>query len=385
MSGESKRSVDVLVVGAGVIGLAVAYELLLRGRSVTVVDRGRPGGGATQAAGGMLAPTSEAATESPLLLDFASDSLRRYGAFVRGLEQRTGIACGYRTEGTLWAALDRDDRAELRHAAATLAKRGLAVQELDGASMLALEPHLCPRVIGGFSIPGDHQLDPRRLSCALERALVLLRGSIHCGVTIDEVVARGGRVRGVCGRHADGRSFEAAAQEVVLAAGAWSLKTIRSPLGHIGLRPVKGQLVRLRGTSLLTRVVRTPRAYLVPRQDGELLVGATLEEVGFDSTPTAGAVRDLLRYGWEVLPAIDELELAEVSVGLRSAVDDQLPLIGASEIDGLFLAFGHFRNGVLLAPGTAYHLADWIEQGVAPPELEPFAPRRIAGTLARST
>lgn len=385
MSDESKRSVDVLVVGAGVIGLAVAYELLLRGRSVAVVDRGRPGSGATQAAGGMLAPISEAASESPLLLDFASDSLGRYGAFVRGLEERTGMACGYRTDGTLWAALDRDDRAELRHAAANLAGKGLAVDELDGASMHALEPHLSPRVISGLRIPGDHQVDPRRLSCALERAVLLLQGSIHSGVTIDEVVAHGDRVRGVRGRCADGQSFEAEGREVVLAAGAWSVNGIRSPLSHIGLRPVKGQLLRLRGAKLLTRVVRTPRAYLVPREDGELLVGASLEEAGFDTTPTAGAVRDLLRHGWEVLPGIDELELAEVSVGLRSAVDDHLPVIGASEIAGLFLAFGHFRNGVLLAPGTAHHLADWIERGVAPTALEPFAPRRIAGTLARSS
>jgi glycine oxidase len=171
----------------------------------------------------------------------------------------------------------------------------------------------------------------------------------------------------------------------VLAAGAWSTSGIRSPLSGIGLRPVKGQLVRVRGTRLLTRVVRTPRIYLIPREDGELLLGATMEEMGFDAEPTAGAVFDLLRHAREALPGIYELQWSEISVGLRSAVEDHLPVIGETATSGLYAAFGHFRSGILLAPATAHYLASWIADGRAPAELVPFAPARLAKSVPAPT
>jgi glycine oxidase len=149
---------------------------------------------------------------------------------------------------------------------------------------------------------------------------------------------------------------------------------------RVGLRPVKGQLVRLRGPRLLAHVVRTPEIYLVPRADGELVIGGTVEEMGFDVSPTAGAAMDLLRRGWEVLPAIYDCEVLEISVGLRPALEDQLPAIGATEMEGLYLAFGHFRNGILLAPATAHYLAEWLTAGREPEELRPFAPHRMRGT-----
>lgn len=366
----------VVVVGAGIIGLAVGYELQRRGCPVLLVDRGAAGAGATQAAGGMLAPISEAETDSPLLLRFGVESLTRYAAFVRGLESLTGHDCGYRREGTVWAALDHDDLAELRHLATTLRDKGLDAAEREGPAIRALEPHLSHRVVGGLIVGGDHQVDPRRLVRALVEAVRSLGGELQEGVSINAVVATGGRVEGLRGTGADGAAFEIEASRVVLAAGAWSTAGIRSPLAAVGLRPVKGQLVRLRGARLLTRVVRTPHVYLVPRADGELLVGATMEEMGFDTSATAGAALDLLRHAREVLPGIYDLELTEISVGLRSAVADHLPVIGAAETAGLFAAFGHFRNGVLLAPATAHHLADWIEHGSAPDALAPFAPAR---------
>ncbi|HKQ62282.1 MAG TPA: FAD-dependent oxidoreductase, partial [Candidatus Polarisedimenticolaceae bacterium] len=150
------------------------------------------------------------------------------------------------------------------------------------------------------------------------------------------------------------------------------------PIAAPPLRPLKGQLVRLRGPRLLHHLVRTPDVYLVARADGELLVGATMEEQGYDLRPTAGAVLELLRRGQELLPALDELELREISVGLRPAVDDHLPVVGESEVRGLFLALGHFRHGILLAPATAHYLAGWIEQGRPPAELAPFRPERLA-------
>jgi glycine oxidase len=216
------------------------------------------------------------------------------------------------------------------------------------------------------------------LTCALLGAIARLGGVVAGDRRVDEVEVRGGRVAGVRGA---GFLFEA--ERVILAAGAWSTRGIRSPLGRFGLRPVKGQLVRMTGERLLHRVVRTPRVYLIPRDDGELLLGATMEETGFDTSATAGAVLDLLRHGWEMLPGVYDLAFSEVSVGLRSATDDQLPVLGESEVPGLFLAFGHFRNGILLAPGTAELLAGWIDSGVAPRELEPFGPHRVTVRGAR--
>ncbi len=370
------RAEPAIVVGAGVIGLSVAYELARRGRGVVVLERERPGAGASGAAGGMLAPISEADVEEPCLIDLACDSLERYPGFVTGLERLTAAGCGLEREGTLWVALDRDDLGELERLAAVLRDKGLVTEPVGAAGARALEPHLSHRVTGGLRAAGDHQVDPRRLLRALEAAVAMLGGTIRIGARVTEIRQRGGRVAGVSGTWRDGAGFTFDAPVVVLAAGAWSCDGIRSPLAAPRLRPVKGQLVRLRGPRLLTRVVRTPRVYLVPRDGGELLVGATMEETGYDATPTAGAVLDLLRHGREAVPGIYDSELCEVSVGLRSALDDHLPVIGQSELPGLFLAYGHFRNGVLLAPATAHHLADWLERGEAPAALRPFVPGR---------
>ena len=188
-----------------------------------------------------------------------------------------------------------------------------------------------------------------------------------------ERIESGGQVSG---RRLDGTSFEVRAERVVLAAGAWG-EEISLPIAPPGLRPVKGQLVRLRGTALVRHVLRTPEVYLVPRATGELLVGATAEEMGFDIEPTAGAVLDLLRHAWELLPGIYDLELAEINVGLRPALMDHLPAIGPTESEGLFLALGHFRHGILLAPGTAHYLAELLHTGDEQAALEPFLPQRL--------
>lgn len=378
-----RRSAEHVVIGAGVIGLAIARELARRGGEVVVLDRGAGGAQATHAAGGMLAPVSEAEIEPAPLVEFGLDSLARYAGFVAALERETGLGCGLRSAGTLWAALDRDDLAELRHLADTLAARGLAARELTAEAVREIEPHLSHRVAGGLLVAAERQVDPRRLRSALREAVARLGASIDESAEVDEVVVRDGRVRAVRGRGRDGGELEVETPNAVVAAGAWSTTAIRSPLAAIGLRPVKGQLVRVRGTTLLGRVVRSPRVYLVPRADGELLLGATMEEMGFDAAPTAGATLDLLRHAWEVLPGVYDLELAEVSVGLRSAVDDHLPVVGATDTAGLWAAFGHFRNGVLLAPATAAYLADWIESGNPPPALRPFAPARLAPGAAR--
>jgi len=359
------------------IGLAVAFELLRSGRAVTVLDRGQPGHGATWAAGGMLAPVAEAETEEIDVVAFGRESLARYPEFVASVERIARTTVGHRTEGSLWVAVNRDDREELDRMEQILRSKSLEVERLTADRLLELEPHLSGRALGGLLLEHDHQVDPRRLTQALRLAVEGLGGRVFEGMTVDRIEERGGRIHAVGGTRADGVPFTWSGSEVVLAAGAWCFETIDVPLPNPGLRPVKGQLVRVRGTKLIDHVVRTPDVYLIPRSDGELLIGATMEELGYDETPSAGAVMDLLRHAWEVLPAVYDLELGEVSVGLRSAVEDHRPVIGATSVGGLFLALGHFRNGILLAPATAHHLSRWIVGGQQPDELGPFSPARL--------
>jgi glycine oxidase len=339
-----------------------------------VVERGEPARGATWAAGGMLAPVSEAEDEPPELIELGSDSLGRFPAFVAELERETGVDCGYRGDGTLWVAAHRDDAEELDRLAEVLEDKRLEVRRLDAEAVARREPRLSGRILGGLEVPADHQVDPRRLAQALVRS-VRARGRLVTGAAVRAVRPRDASGFETVLERRDGAVDTLASDEVVLAAGAWSFREIELPVEDPGLRPVKGQLVRLAGQELIRRVVRTPDVYLVPRGGGELLVGATVEEMGFDDSPTAGAVLDLLRHAFEVLPGIYDLAWIEVSVGLRPAVDDHLPVVGPTDVPGLYLAIGHFRNGILLAPATAHHLARCILEAQVPSELLPFRGR----------
>ncbi|MEV4285210.1 FAD-dependent oxidoreductase [Nonomuraea bangladeshensis] len=382
-----------VIVGGGVIGLSVAWRLARAGRPVTVVDPD-PAGGASHAAAGMLAPVSEVTyTEEPLLrLGLAS--LRRWPAFAAELAADAGLPEGargvdLRTEGTLDVAFGADDLAALDELAAFMEKLGLPVERLTGRECRRLEPMLAPSVRGGLLAAGDAWVDPRRVTAALlaaleRREVPLVRTRVTALLREDEPagrVARGrredtpedrsaglprqdgpeGRVAGL--RHADeaaGRvtgvrlegGAELPATTVVLAAGAWS-----AALAGVPVRPVKGQILRLRSPQpLLTRCVRgsvhgSP-VYLVPRGDGELVVGATQEELGFDTRVTAGGLYELLRDARELVPGVTELELADVVAGLRPGTPDNVPIVGPAG-DGLVLATGHHRGGVLLAPLTA--------------------------------
>lgn len=372
MSNRTHDAVEHLIVGGGLIGLSLAFELLERGRSVLVLERDEPGCGATDVAAGMLAPISEADTGPDAVVGLGQESLRLYPGFVKRVEQRSGLDCAYRTDGMLWVATNRDERSELEHIENTLRAKGLAAQRLGAPQVLEREPHLSPRVTGGLLVTGDHQVDPRALVRGLDAAIRLLGGRIESGRTVERI-EKDGRV---CGSSKDGTYFEYRAERVVLAAGAWG-EQIALPIAPPGLRPVKGQLVRLRGTPLVRHVLRTPEVYLVPRATGELLVGATAEEMGFDLEPTAGAVLDLLRHAWELLPGIYDLELAEINVGLRPALMDHLPAIGPAGSPGLFLALGHFRHGILLAAATAFYLAEMLHTGEDQTALRPFLPERL--------
>ncbi|MEU4514776.1 glycine oxidase ThiO [Nonomuraea wenchangensis] len=356
-----------VIVGGGVVGLSVAWRLARAGRPVTVVDPD-PASGASHAAAGMLAPVSEVTyTEEPLLrLGLAS--LRRWPAFAAELAADAGLPEGtrgvdLRAEGTLDVAFGADDLAALDELAAFMEKLGLPVERLTGRECRRLEPMLAPSVRGGLLAAGDAWVDPRRVTAALLAALErrdvpLVRARVTALLRED---GPEGRVAGL--RHAGesaGRvtgvrlegGAELPATTVVLAAGAWS-----AALAGVPVRPVKGQILRLRSPQpLLTRCVRgsvhgSP-VYLVPRGDGELVVGATQEELGFDTRVTAGGLYELLRDARELVPGVTELELADVVAGLRPGTPDNVPIVGPAG-DGLVLATGHHRGGVLLAPLTA--------------------------------
>ncbi|TYB67799.1 FAD-dependent oxidoreductase [Nonomuraea sp. PA05] len=362
--------VDV-IVGGGVVGLSVAWRMARSGRPVTVVDPA-PGRGASYAAAGMLAPVSEVTfTEAPLLR-LGVASLRRWPAFAAELAADAGLtpdappgqnagpgfadvrALDLRADGTLDVAFGADDLEALGELAAYMEKLGLPVERLTGRECRRLEPMLAPSVRGGLLAPGDAWVDPRRVTAALLSALER-RGVPVVRARASELLRDGDRVSGVRlapPESEDGTGGEVRGDRVVLAAGAWS-----SGLAEVPVRPVKGQIMRLRSPQpLLSRCVRGAvhgsSVYLVPRGDGELVVGATQEEMGFDTKVTAGGLYELLRDARELVPGVTELEVADVVAGLRPGTPDNLPLIGPSGTPGLVYATGHHRGGVLLAPLT---------------------------------
>ncbi|WP_326697069.1 glycine oxidase ThiO [Streptomyces sp. NBC_01754] len=374
---------DVLVVGGGVIGLVTAWRAAQRGLRTTVADPD-PGGGAAQVAAGMLAAVTELHHGEQMLLGLNVASAERYPAFVAELEEASGRETGFRACGTLSVAMDADDRAHLRELHALQRRSGLESEWLSGRECRRLEPMLAPGVRGGLRVDGDHQVDPRRLASALvtacERAGVVFRR--HWA---ERLTVTGGRASGAV--LADGT--RPAADQVVLAGGSLSGRLPGLPEEvAVPVRPVKGQVLRLTVPSayapFLSRtvraVVRGSHVYLVPRADGELVVGATSEELGWDTTVTAGAVYELLRDAHELVPGITELPLTETRAGLRPASPDNAPLLGPTALPGLHLATGHHRNGVLLTPVTGEVMAALLTTGELPALARPFSPSRFSPT-----
>jgi glycine oxidase len=366
------------VVGGGVIGLGIAWRAAQAGLSVTVVDQA-PGRGASWAAAGMLAPVTEVHYGERPLLGLNLAAAARWPSFAAEVEEATGHAVGYRPSGTLAVARDTDDNAALEDLYQFQLRCGLKVERLRSRECRQLEPGLAPSIRGGILAPGDHQVDNRAL---VEALLVACERSGVRSVEgrVAELVTDGDRVIGVV--LGDGERL--AAGVVVLAAGCWS-----GGLGGVAaealvpVRPVKGQLLYLRGPAdqpLCHRNVRGLEVYVVPRGDGRVVVGATVEEQGFDTRVTAGAVGDLLRAALELLPDVAELELLETVVGLRPGSPDNAPMLGPAGPEGLVVATGHYRNGILLTPVTADAIAELLATGRVPDLIAPFAPGRFAGT-----
>ena len=366
---------DVVVVGGGVIGLAVAWRAAQAGMAVTVVDPS-PGRGASWAAAGMLAPVTEVHYGEQALLRLNLAAADRWPGFAAELEEAAGTQVGYRRCGTLTVARDTDDNAAIEDLYRFQLHCGLEVERLRSRECRRLEPGLAPGVRGGVLAPGDHQVDNRALVRALVTACGLAGVELR-RARVDAIGVEAGRATGV--RLDSGETLGAGR---VLLAGGWASAKVGGlpPEARPPVRPVKGQLLHLRGPAtppLATCNVRGLAIYLVPRADGRVVAGATVEERGEDITVTAGAVADLLREAIELVPDVAELRLVEPAVGLRPGSPDNAPMLGPSVVDGLVVATGHYRNGVLLTPLTSASIAELLTSGRVPEVIAPFRPDRF--------
>jgi glycine oxidase len=373
------RSYDVAIVGGGVIGLSCAWRAARGGARVALVDRAEPPAGATRVAAGMLAPVGELAFGEPELLKLTLAAAELYPRFAAELEAASGVATGLRRDGALHVALDRDEAAEMRRVHELQRSLGLGAEWLPPRRCRELEPGLTPSFNGGVHAPGEGSVDPRALSEALLAALGAENGvDLFLGAAVETALVDGERIGGV--RTERGEELRAGA--TVLATGAWSGQAEWLPeAARPPVRPVKGQILELRsrdGAPPCNRIVSSERVYLVPRPDGRLIVGATVEEQGFDTSVTAGGVHELLREAYRLLPEVAEMELVEAAAGLRPGTPDNLPLVGASPVEGLLWATGHYRNGILLAPLAANLLVEQL-QAQAPSSFEPDSGRNLYG------
>ena len=363
-------------MGGGIIGLACAWRLVERGHAVTVFDPD-VAGGATHAAAGMIAPASEAVFGQDTLLATGLAGARAWPRFAAELGHAADQTVELRPHATLLVALDADDEAALARHARHLERRHCRVERLPSRSARRLEPALSPRVRAAVRLD-ETAVDPRMVARALATAVVASGGALVPLAVEPDV--RAGRATGVRAVADGSDTFEA---DVVVVAAGWASAPLLTALGHaVPIRPLKGQVLRLGSspgalTHTIRACVRGRDVYLVPRPGGEVVVGATSEDVGPDTSVTAGAVHDLLHDAIEVVPELSEAGLRETTARLRPATADNLPLVGPTCVEGLILAGGHGRDGVLLAPLTADAVVAHVEFAPPPRAMEPLAARRF--------
>ena len=367
------RATDILVVGGGVIGCAIAYELAKAGLAVTLVERGTPGCEASSAGAGMLAPQAESSAPSPRLgLGLASKAL--YAELALELRERTGLDIEYETGGNLHCFLDEGDEAVGRAACAWQREAGLKAELLSRADALALEPDLSPEVRGALFLPEDHWVNNPRLVTALATAAALERVRFVTGeATV--LVRAGDRVTGV-----QVGEDQIRAALVVLAAGAWSGQLAATAGLRLPVGPVRGQIVCLEGIPRRHRhLLHIKDHYLVSRANGEILIGASVEWAGFAKQVTAEYVRSALDAAIRLAPALARLPIKATWAGFRPWAPDERPIIGAwPGLDGLVIATGHFRNGILWAPITARLIRELLVERAPSMDITPFLPDRFA-------
>ncbi|MEN3332030.1 MAG: glycine oxidase [Blastocatellia bacterium] len=363
---------DVIIVGGGVIGCSIALRLARAGLKVAIIERGRTGCEASRAAAGMLSPQAEA-SEPGAFLDLCLRSRALYREFAELLKDLSGIDIEYRDEGTLCLALEGEDSNQIARWASWQKTAALPLEELTASDIAALEPAVTKAAARGVFVPGDHQVENRRLLDALDAAIRQAGVEVIEGAEVAALLIERQRAVGIICNDARMR-----AGAVVVAAGSWSSRLLQ-PVG-LGVRvtPVRGQILAVRGAAThLSHVLHSSRAYLVPRTDGRVVIGATVEYVGFYKAVTASGIRGLLDAAIEIVPALADAEIVETWAGFRPDTEDHLPVIGPCEIANLFLATGHFRNGILLAPITAELLAQCVIQQTVPDALRPFLINRF--------
>lgn len=373
-----RRRFDVVVVGAGAIGLSISWRLAQRGFSVAIAAD-LPGSDthaapASQVAAGMLAPTTEAWFGEDALLTLGLESFRMYPSMLAELHALTGTDLASTVEGSIYLAQDRDAQDGLARLYGLQTSLGLEVSVLDRGQLKELSPATASSVRSGLLACDETEVDPRALVRCLTQA-ALQNGAEMLGVRVEAIEAGGS---GFELRLTDGTSV--AADRVVIAAGCWSGQIVGGPPELASIRPVKGQILRLqsgRGPVPFRHILRSNEVYIVPRSSGEVIVGATVEEQGFDTTVTAGAMFELLRSASEIVPAIREMQVVEFKAGLRPGTPDNRPLIGPTSMPGVIAATGHYRNGILLTPITAGIVAELVETGSVPESLAAFDPLRF--------
>lgn len=365
-----------VIIGAGITGLSIGWRLAQAGCPVTILERGEAGHGATWAAAGMLAPHAEVKPGDERLLELLLAGHHAWPAFARELEAASSMSVDYRTKGALMVALDRDDTGWLKYHHDLQVRLGLDVQQLSGHEARQMEPHLSRKITSALFSPLDCQVDNRNVALALCTTFLSAGGILREHTTVDKILIEENRIRGV---HCNGKTI--ATETVILAAGAWSRnipglpESLRPPV-----RPVKGQMLSVQmppNAALIERIIWGPDTYLVPRSDGRLLIGATVEEQGFDTQLTAGGLHYLLDGAWQMLPGIYDLPIVETWAGLRPGSRDNAPILGETSIQGLVMATGHYRNGILLGPITAQAISQLILKGETMEAIKPFSLERF--------
>ena len=358
----------VLIVGGGIIGCSAAYDLARAGCRVTLFERGTPGAEASGAAAGLLAPIDESTETTFARLALAG--WRLYPGVVRDLEERTGIDVEYVTRGTIYPTSPAQKRRDVGQWA-DVAEFG--VEMLEGEELRRRELALSPAITHAVFVKGDHWLNNQKLVLAYAQAAASAGVELRTGSSVSRVVVEGGRVRAVV---ADGERFEGDA--VLLAAGAWSGELMAGLGASLRIEPRRGQMIALGHVPAVVRHCVHGEVYLVPRPSGELLIGATVERAGFQRAVTAEGVAGLLRSAIELVPALRGLPLARTWCGFRPWAPDSLPVLGPwPGVEGLFVATGHFRNGILLAPITARLMTEWITGGQPSLVVKDFLPGRF--------
>lgn len=376
---------EVAIIGGGVIGCGIAWRLSQAGLRVVVIERGEPGGEASHAAGGMLAPLAEA-DRADDFFHLTVRSRAMYADFARELQAASGLDIEYRTEGTLYLALTEEDEAQLDHRWHWQHAAGLNVKRLNADCVRRLEPLVTEKLRWALKFPDDHQVDNRKLATALAEAArasgVVIQSNTEFMQLMIESQAGQSKVIGV-----QTTKGEVRAQTVVMAAGSWSkLLTHEAPTGlPTVIEPVRGQMIALTNPGpALSHVIYSSRGYLVPRRSGLIIAGSTTERVGYDKRITAGGIASIIAHAIEIAPHLSEQAIVETWAGLRPHAPDALPVLGCDpQVKGLIYATGHYRNGILLTPITAKAISELVIKGESSISLAPFSPARfVIGSAA---